>query len=146
MKFDTRKDQALRKGTPNDGCYKHPNKVVSENRDGDTKGLGRGLYFIANIFCTPVLSSERLERRAPVLSSEGLDELTRTLDSLTLSDKKEGSKTAPKKKQVSPSVSRLLSETPEASDPNLGRCKQAYVDAEKLTMVEVKRSLRFVCG
>ena len=147
MKFDTRKDTVLNKDTPNDGCFQHENRFVPEEKE-ESQGLGRGIYYMANLFFTPVLASERLERHSPVVSSEGVDELTATLQGLTLESPKKTSPgknsdaTPAKKKGMSPSLCKFLKETPEAADPTLGRCRQSFVDTNKLEIVEVKRSLR----
>ena len=138
MKFNTHQEKPLAA----EGCFLHRNPAIPESRQAETGGLGRVSRSIANIVVVPVLSSERLKTKTTVLNKEDVDELTRTLEILSIG-KKEAEKETPKKKSVSPSTKKLLDETPEAFNPSLGRSKHSFVDPQKHEVVEVTRSLRF---
>jgi hypothetical protein len=128
-------------------CFTHKNRFVSPEDRQDTKGLGRNVYYGTTAFFTPVLASERLlprDVRSCLLTSDGVDDLSRVLDSLSIdTTTKEKSTSPPKEKRVvSPSTERLISETPEACNPSFGRCKQTMVDPKTKALLEVTRSLR----
>jgi hypothetical protein len=142
MKLDTRKDQPLTTTSTPTGCFTHKSRFVSPEEDRqDTKGLGRNVYYGTTVFFTPVLASERLPRdgRSCLLTSDGVDDLSRFLDSLSLDTTTKETK---EKRGVSPSTERLILETPEACNPSFGRCKQTMADPKTNTLLEVTRSLR----
>jgi hypothetical protein len=146
MKFDTRKDQPLTAASTPTGCFTHKNRFVSPEDRHDIKGVGRNLYYGTTVFFTPVLASERLPRdeRSCLLTSDGIDDLSRVLDSLSLGTTTKEKGAPPKKEKlgVSPSTERLILESPEACNPSFGRCKQTMVDPKTSTLMEVTRSLR----
>jgi hypothetical protein len=127
-------------------CFPHKNRFASPVDRQDTEGLGRNVYYGTTVFSTPpILTSERLvsrDGRFCLLTSDGVDDLSHVLDSLSIDTATKEKGPPEEKRGVSPSTERLISETPEACNPSFGRCKQTMVDPKTNTLWEVTRSLR----
>lgn len=162
MKFNTNQDKPLKDNSSPVKILVHENKHIPDKHTS-TAGLGRCEFMEPTIFFTPVLSSERVNAmKRPDLVS--VDELVKDLGKLLISDDDDDNENdndnkgtkeddhsgtdnkTPSKadglKTASPHVVRLLQETPEAFDENLGRCVQSTIDETTFQVTHVTRSLR----
>lgn len=87
MKFNTRTEQPLT--TNSSGTFLHENPFVTPDKKHSHAGGSRGVYYQTNIFVTPVLSSDRLDKVKTncLLSNEGVDDLLDVFQKLTLDGK-----------------------------------------------------------
>lgn len=154
MKFNTRQDKSLKDNSSSVSIFVHENKDIPDIHTS-ASGLGRSEFMEPAVFFTPVLSSQRVDMtKRPDLVS--VDDLVKDLGKLLISDdrkkdskhakehesSKENNGPAARSTAPSPHVIRLLNETPEAFDEDLGRCIQSTIDDKTLQVSLVTRSLR----
>ncbi|GAX18088.1 hypothetical protein FisN_25Hu064 [Fistulifera solaris] len=157
MKFNSHKDKPLKDNKSPVSILIHENKHIPDKHTSDASGLGRCVFMEPTVFVTPALSSQRLQAtKRPGLVS--VDDLVKDLSKLLISTKdhdeskeSDNGKVSPSKdknghvsqsKTASPRVIRLLNETPEAFDADLGRCVQSMIDDKTFQVTQVTRSLR----
>jgi hypothetical protein len=164
MKFNSHQDKPLKDNTSPVSILVHESKHIPDKHTSNS-GLGRYEFMEPTVFFTPVLSSQRVNAaKRPDLVS--VDDLVKDLGKLLISnqdhkkskdhDASKGSdhdKASPSKdkngnghvaqsKTPSPHVIRLLNETPEAFNEDLGRCVQPMIDEKTFQVTRVTRSLR----
>lgn len=146
MKFNTCNDKSLQANSSSVNMFVHENKSIPDKHTS-TDCLGRYECMEPTVFFTPVLSSQRVDKtkRSDLIS---IDDLVKDLGKLLISDDDKASPSNEKtshasgSKTPSPQVVRLLEETPEAFDENLGRCVQSMIDGKTSQVIHVTRSLR----